>query len=136
VDSLQVLDTIAIDLPQETRDLIKSAEWAKIYLNALNDLPFVCSVNINFTDANYQSLFKKSVLVQPAGYQNQQSQASLTNDTLDLTVTEMPLLANAHFMLVEIFIDSNFGSNTAYVLRPEDFVKIKAKCRVKYNVHP
>lgn len=134
VDSLQVLDTIAINLPQETRDLIKSALWAKIYLYAQNALPFVCSVNINFTDINYQSLFSKSIDVSPAAYQNQLSQASITNDTLDLTVSEMPLLADARFMLVEIFIDSNFDSNVSYVLRPEDFVKVKAKCRVKYNV--
>jgi hypothetical protein len=134
IDSLKVLDTIAIDLPQETRDLIKSAIWAKIYLYAQNGLPFVCSVNINFTDVNYKSLFSKSIELVPAAYQNQLSQVSITNDTLDLTVSEMPLLADARFMLVEIFIDSNFDTNASYTLRPEDFVKVKAKCRVKYNV--
>ncbi len=134
IDSLKVLDTIAIDLPNETRDLIKSAIWAKIYLYAQNALPFVCSVNIDFTDINYKSLFSKNIVVAPAEYQNQLSQPTLTNDTLDLTVSEMPLLADARFMLVEIFIDSNFDSNASYTLLPEDFVKVRAKCRVKYNV--
>lgn len=136
IKEITINDTLDLEIDDEIREEIKNGRLAELVYQIENAIPVEHNMKFTFLDSNKIDLFPKEVELQGASVldANKNISPREINDVFVLNEEEILKIADAYYILFEWTVFTDQDPYTAYFSK-EQYFKIKAFCRLKYNVN-